>query len=374
MNRDLPRLTRREWFKLAAAGVAATSASGWIEAMADEAAKDPKRTRSVILLWMNGGPSTIDLFDLKVGHANGGPFKEIQTSATGLKITEHLPKLAKFGDRMAVLRSMNTKEGDHARGTILMRTGYLPTGPIQYPTLGSLVSKELGDNESAIPNFVAIAPYRQFSPAAFNSGFLGPACASPVPGDSATAPQQVQGRPGQPQIDYAQYLRVQDLTTPDGVDKKHADSRIDILKDLEDDFVRQRPGVASRSHQTAYERAVKLMKTEAAKAFNIGEEKESVREKYGMNLFGQGCLLARRLVERGVPFVEVTHGGFNGGIGWDTHGDNFNQVRRMCESLDAGWASLMEDLKEKGLLETTTIVWMGEFGRTPKINQGNGRD
>src|SRR5262245_41749623 len=214
MNRDLPRLTRREWFKLAAAGVAATSASGWIEAMADEAAKDPKRTRSVILLWMNGGPSTIDLFDLKVGHANGGPFKEIQTSSDGLKICEHLPKLAKFGDKMAVLRSMSTKEGDHARGTFLMRTGYLPTGPIQYPTLGSLVSKELGEGDSALPNFVAIAPYRQFSPAAFNSGFLGPAYAPLVVGDSATAPQ-APARPGQT-IDYAQYLRVQDLDVPEG--------------------------------------------------------------------------------------------------------------------------------------------------------------
>src|SRR5215210_6123202 len=116
---DLPRLSRREWLKLGAAGVAVTATAPWFEALASKAAKDPKRKKSVILLWMNGGPSTIDLWDLKPGHANGGPFKEIQTSAPGLKIGEHLPGVAKFGDRMAVIRSMATKEGDHARGTYL---------------------------------------------------------------------------------------------------------------------------------------------------------------------------------------------------------------------------------------------------------------
>src|SRR4051794_28740924 len=171
---DLPRLSRREWLKLSAAGVAAYSTSGWIEALAADAAKHPQRKKSVILLWMNGGPSQTDTFDLKPGHANGGPFKEIQTPAPGLKICEHLPKGAKVGGKMVVVRSMSTKEGDHGRATFRMRTGYLPQGPIQYPTLGSLVAKEIGDPQNALPNFVSIAPYRQFSPAAYNSGFLGP--------------------------------------------------------------------------------------------------------------------------------------------------------------------------------------------------------
>src|SRR4051794_30228094 len=139
---DTPRLSRRVWLKLCAAGVAAFSSSGWIETFAADAARDPRRKRAAILLWMSGGPSTIDLFDLKPGHPNGGPFKERQTSAPGLKICEHLPQISQLGDRMAVLRSMSTKEGDHGRATSLMRTGYLPQGPIQYPTLGSLVSKE----------------------------------------------------------------------------------------------------------------------------------------------------------------------------------------------------------------------------------------
>src|SRR5215471_16432204 len=368
---ETPRLSRREWLKLSAAGVAACSVSGWMDTFAADAAKHPQRKKAVILLWMNGGPSTIDLFDLKVGHANGGPYKEIQTSAPGLKIGEHLPKVAKFGHKMAVIRSMSTKEGDHGRATFLMRTGYLPTGPIQYPTLGSLVSKEIGDPENALPNFVSVAPYRQFSPAAFNSGFLGPQYAPLVVGDAAqNIPQQPGGRPG-----YEAALKVQDLDLPGDVDPKHADARIDILKQMEDEFVKSRPGVPSSSHQTAYDRAVRLMKTAASKAFNIEEEKDAVRDRYGRNLFGQGCLLARRLVERGVPFVEVTHGGINGGaFGWDTHGQNFTTVKSLCEVLDAGWAALMADLNDRGLLDSTLIVWMGEFGRTPKINAQQGRD
>src|SRR5438128_3403335 len=141
---DLPRLSRRDWLKLSAAGVVASSVSGWIENLANAAAAHPLRKRACILLWMNGGPSQMDTFDLKPGHANGGPFKEIATSAPGLKISEHLPKIAQFGDKMAVVRGMSTKEGEHTRATYLLRNGYMPTGPIQYPSIGSLVSRELG--------------------------------------------------------------------------------------------------------------------------------------------------------------------------------------------------------------------------------------
>ncbi len=367
---DTPRLSRREWLTLSAAGVTAFSASGWLASLAADAARHPQRKKAVILLWMNGGPSQTDTFDLKPGHANGGPFKEIQTSAPGLKISEHLPKVAKFGDRMAVIRSMSTREGDHSRATFLMRTGYLPQGPIQYPTLGSLVSRELGDPESALPNFVSIAPYRQFSPAAYNSGFLGPQFAPLVVGDALQAFQQ-QGRQGYNE----NALKVQDLELPADVDPRHADARIELLKDMEDDFVKGRPGVPTRSHATAYDRAVRLMKTAASKAFNLDEEKAALRDAYGRNVFGQGCLLARRLVERGVPFVEVTHAGVNGGaFGWDTHGQNFPAVKGLCAVLDPAWGALMEDLKQRGLLDSTLIVWMGEFGRTPKINAQQGRD
>jgi hypothetical protein len=364
-----PRLSRRDWLKLSTLGVLGPSISGWFGQLADAAAPLRNRKRSCILLWMNGGPSTIDLWDLKPGHANGGPFKEIQTSAPGLRISEHLPKIAKFGDRMAVIRSMTTKEADHGRATFLMRTGYAPTGPIQYPSLGALVGKELGSDEAALPNCVAVAPFRFFSPGAFGPGFLGPKYAPLVVGDNPFF-----FRPNQP-ADPATILKVQDIDLPAGVDRDHAGARFDLLQTMQREFIDRSPGVAPLSHKTAYDRAVKMMNTDAKKAFNVEEEKPAVRDAYGRNLFGQGCLLARRLIEKGVPFVEVSHSGVGGAVlGWDTHGNNFEQVKQLSAVLDQGWSALMSDLAERGLLDSTLIVWMGEFGRTPKINRNNGRD
>jgi hypothetical protein len=362
------RLSRRDWLKLSSAGVVGYSLSGWLEVLADGAANDPARKRSCILLWMNGGPSQMDTFDLKPGHANGGPFKEIETAAPGLRISEYLPKVARFGDKMAVVRSMSTKEGEHQRATYLMRTGYMPTGPIQYPPLGALVSKELGASDAPLPNFVSIAPVRAFSPAAYGAGFLGPQYAPLVVGDSVQFNPRLNQNPDEA-------LKVQDIDLPGGVDKAHAEARINLLQEMEGEFVRTHPGVAPLSHMTAYERAVKLMRTAASRAFNLDEEPAALRDAYGRSLFGQGCLLARRLVERGVPFVEVSLGqtAMNP-AGWDTHQQNFDQVRRLCDVLDPAWATLMADLDQRGLLDSTLIVWMGEFGRTPKITPQTGRD
>jgi hypothetical protein len=364
------QLTRRDWLKLASVGAMGWSVSGWLERLAADTATNPQRKRSCILLWMNGGPSQMDTFDLKPGHANGGPYKEIQTRAPGLKISEHLPKIAEFGDRMAVIRSMFTKEADHGRASYLMRTGYLPQGAIQYPALGALVSKEIGATDSPLPNFVSIGPYRFFNPAAYGPGFLGPAYAPLIVADGGQFFPQAQ------QANYSAALKVQDIDLPAGVDQSHSNARLDLLQDMQRDFAARHPSASTSSHVTAYERALKLMRSEAAKAFNIDDEPAGVREAYGRNLFGQGCLVARRLVEAGVPFVEVTLAGVNNQqqFGWDTHAQNFNAVRRLSEVLDPGWGTLMKELKERGLLDTTLIVWMGEFGRTPKINQNQGRD
>jgi hypothetical protein len=357
--------------KLSAAGVVGCSMSGWLEAMAQHAANDPNRRRACILLWMNGGPSQMETFDLKPGHENGGPYREIATSVPGIRISEHLPKVARNMEHMAIIRSMNTREGDHGRGTFLMRTGYLPQGPIQYPTLGSLVAKEIGSDQNPLPNFVSIAPFRLFSPTAWGPGFLGPQFAPLLVGD--TGNQFVIMQPGQ--NNYEQALRVQDLTPPEGVTRTHADARIGLLQAMEQDFVSRHPGMSPLSHQTAYDRAVRLMRTAASTAFNLEEEPGRIRDAYGRNQFGQGCLLARRLVERGVPFVEVTLGNIgNNNLGWDTHNENFQNVQRLSEVLDPAWGTLMEDLKARGLLDSTLIVWMGEFGRTPRINPQRGRD
>ena len=367
---NLPRLSRRDWLRLSAAGVTGYSMSGWLETLAADVAQHPTRKRSCILLWMTGGPSQIDTFDLKPGHANGGPFKEIRTSSPDLRISEHLPQLAKFGDRMAVVRSMSTKEGEHGRATFLLRTGYQPTGPIQYPSLGSLVAKELGSDDTPLPNFVSIAPARFFNAAAYGPGFLGPQYAPLIVGDNNSFFQNQDGT-------YEQALKVQDIDLPNGVDRAHAEARIDLLQEMEGDFLAGHPGVAPISHKTAYDRAVKLMRTDANKAFNLHEESPKLRDRYGRNLFGQGCLLARRLVERGVPFIEVSLAGLrenNMFFNWDSHQQNFQAVRKLSEILDPAWGTLMEDLSVRGLLDSTLIVWMGEFGRTPKINGGQGRD
>jgi uncharacterized protein (DUF1501 family) len=160
------------------------------------------------------------------------------------------------------------------------------------------------------------------------------------------------------------------------VDPARADGRLELLGEMEDDFQAERPGGAAAGHRTAYRRAVAMMRSAAVKAFDLSDEPAKLRDSYGRNLFGQGCLLARRLVERGVPFVEVTLSGVPGapGLGWDTHQNNFDAVKNLCGVLDPAWGTLVGDLKDKGLLDTTLIVWMGEFGRTPRINGSKGRD
>jgi hypothetical protein len=361
-----PRISRRDLLRLGAAGVAASSCSGWIEALAG-AARQPGR--SCILLWMNGGPSQMDTFDLKPGHRNGGPFREINTSAGGLRISEYLPGVARHGHRLAVVRSLSTQEGDHGRATFLMRTGYLPAGPVRYPSIGSIVARELGDSSAALPACVSIAPYRVFSPAAFGPGFLGPRYAPLVVGDSSAT---FRDEPGY-SLDRA--LQVQDIDPASEVPAGHAQARQALLREMQQEFLSRRPGPAVQANVTAYERAVRLMTSEAKSAFQLEQESQTLRDRYGRNLFGQGCLLARRLVERGVRFVEVTLGGLDGGgLGWDTHSNNFEAVRNLSGALDVAWSALMTDLADRGLLDSTLIIWTGEFGRTPTINQSTGRD
>jgi hypothetical protein len=366
-----PTLSRRDWLRLSAAGVVGYSLSGWLEGLADAAAAHPRRKRACILLWMNGGPSQMDTFDLKPGHANGGTFKEIDTNVPGIRISEHLPKIARHMDRMALVRSMSTKEADHGRATYQMRTGHLPGGPVHYPTLGSLFSRELEQAGAELPSFVSIAPYRFFSPAAYGPGFLGPRYAPLVIGEDQQSLFPIPGR----QANYDDALKVQDVDLPEGVDAERSAHRVRLLGEMEADFLQKRSALPSRSHQSAYQRAVTLMRSRATRAFNLDEEKKELRDRYGRHLFGQGCLLARRLIEHGVPFVEVSLASVaNLTLGWDTHINNFDAVRRLSEVLDPAWATLMDDLKDRGLLDNTLIVWMGEFGRTPKINNNRGRD
>jgi hypothetical protein len=353
--------SRREWLQMSCAGVIGYSLSGWLENLAAATATDPNRKRSCILLWMAGGPSQMDTFDLKPGNANGGPFREIATSVPGIRISEHLPRLAMHMNDMVLIRSMSSREADHGRATYYLRTGRVPGGPINYPTMGSFVAKELEQPDAELPSFVSIAPFRNDSPAAFTPGFLGPRYAPLIIGENSVA--------AGPQSDVTQALRVEDLRLPRDIDAERSTGRVRLLDEMDQDFLAQHSSVAAESHQTAYRRALTMMRSRATRAFNLNEESAALRDAYGRNLFGHGCLLARRLVERGVPFVEVSL------AGWDTHSENFTKTRRLSDTLDPAWATLLQDLKQRGLLDSTLIVWMGEFGRTPAIvRERAGRD
>lgn len=359
------RFSRREWLRIGSGlSLIGMSQSGWLPLLADDVTPTAGRRKSVILLWMSGGPSQLDTFDLKPGHKNGGLFKPIDTTIPGIQISEHLPKLSRQMEYVSVIRSMTTKEGDHGRATFLMRTGYLPQGPVKYPTLGSVLSKELGQDQGEIPSFISISPQRFLSPAAFSPGFLGPRYAPLVVGGSRPVRRA--------DMTNSNNLSVKNLSLPSDVTEKQLESRLGLLSAQNDEFQAAHPGLQPQSHRNAYRQAVKMMRSDAMKAFQLEEESDETRTAYGKNDFGQGCLLARRLVERGVSFVEVTQG--DGGGAWDTHGNNFDSVKSLSETLDAGWSTLLTDLKSRGLLESTLVVWMGEFGRTPVINPQGGRD
>ena len=363
----MAHMNRREMLRAAGLGLLGYSASGWLPALADEIGE--KRQRHCVLLWMSGGPSQMDTFDMKPDHANGGEFKPIDTSAPGLQISQHLPTLAQQADKLAILRGMSTKEGDHGRGTYLMRTGHQPRGPVRYPTIGSSLSKELGTDSELALDFVSVSPYRAFNQSAYGPGFLGPKYAPLTVGATDNLPLT----PG----DMPQYadLRVDDLARPENVSEKQYGKRLELWRLLQDGFLKTHKSASPIAHDTVYRRALKLMDSNISEAFELDDESDDVRDAYGRGRFGQGCLMARRLIERGVGFVEVSLGAFDGGnIGWDTHQNNFPQLKQLSGELDSGWGMLMKELDERGLLESTTILWMGEFGRTPAINDNAGRD
>ncbi len=366
----MPQFSRRQVLQAASLGLLGASSSGWFPSFADEVQAKSSKRRHCVLLWMTGGPTQTDTFDMKPGHANAGEFKEVETKVPGLKFSEHLPKLASMADQLAIVRSLSTKEGDHGRGTYLMRTGHQPQGPVQYPSLASTLSKALGSENDAIPQNVSIAPYRAFNQSAFGPGFLGPRFAPLTVG----ATDSFQPQAAAATATYAN-LTVDDLAPPVGVSQEQFAGRLELWRSLQSSFLATHRTASPIAQDTVYQRAVKLMASDAARAFDLTDEPEKVREAYGKGRFGQGCLMARRLIERGVSFVEVTLGSFNGNaLGWDTHQTNFTTVKNLSAELDAGWGTLMSELAERGLLESTTFLWMGEFGRTPKINPQAGRD
>lgn len=359
-----PTYSRRQLIRNAALACSTTSSSGWFPALADELLGTTGRPpRSCILLWMSGGPSQLETFDPKPEHENGGPGKAIQTVVPGISISENLPEIAARMQDLAIIRSMSTKEGDHNRATYFLRTGYLPQGPIRYPAMGSFLAHELVQDNSDLPPFISINPFRAVNPDAWSPGFLGP----------AWSPLIVTG---QSREDALAAFEVRNLKVNETIGDARLRTRLQMLGRLEDQFLQHRPDVPGQSHRQAYQSAVRMMTSAAVLAFDLSGEPAALRESYGRSAFGQGCLLARRLVESGVAFVEVSLGSPDGtgGAGWDTHSENFSSVADLCRVLDPAWSTLLTDLRERGLLESTLVLWMGEFGRTPVINPNSGRD
>jgi Protein of unknown function (DUF1501) len=331
--------SRRDFLKLSAAGVFAASFSGWMNVLAARAAgtgASPKaKAKQCILLWMDGGPSHKDTLDLKPQSKGAGEFTAIKTSAPGIEISEHLPGVAKLMHHAAVIRGMSTAEGAHPRAKYNMHTGYREgQGGLVYPSIGSIVSSELGRRDFPMPNYVTIGNR------SYGSGFLGPKHQPLIVQDAARG--------------------VQDLAAQ--VSGKQFDNRVSLLQELEAAFYHDYQAESINDHKTTYARAVTMMQSKEAKAFDLSAEKSESRSAYGGNRFGDGVLMARRLVEVGIPFVEVNLGG------WDTHQDNFTRVKNLSGTVDSAISALVNDLKDRGLLDSTLVIWMGEFGRTPNIN------
>ena len=346
---------RRDLVRIAAASAGGVSCSGWLPRIA-AAAGGRRPPKACILLWMAGGPSQIDTLDPKPGHRNGGPTRAIPTSVPGIQISENLPGVAAQMKDIALVRSMSTREGDHGRATQLMMTGYRPMGgAVEYPVLGSLVSHRLTPEDSQLPGFISVSPFRLGN---LGPGFLGP----------RYAPLMVSGASNDPAT--RANLAVENLD-PIGIGRDAMSERQRLL-----DLMRAGvpPGsTAAAKHQSVYDAAMRMVRTRGEGAFDLEEEPAELRDAYGRSRFGQGCLLARRLVERGVPFIEVTLDSADG-ASWDSHLDNFKTVASMCQVLDPAWSTLLSDLRTRGLLDSTLVVWMGEFGRTPRINTTTGRD
>jgi uncharacterized protein (DUF1501 family) len=334
-----PFLSRRELLKLSAAGVLTGASVPWFESLASAAIERP-RGKKCILLWMDGGPSQQHTFDPKPG----GEFKSISSSVPGIPIVEQLPQLSQCMEDIAILRSMSTEINDHYDAKYFLHTGYRRMTDFEHPAIGCIASSQVGLPHSDMPSFVTI-----------DAGFdkvNGGRLYRSVP--AYMGPQHA------PLAVHNPYHGLENLNHS----RTDLDARLQLLAKSEARFAADYASPAVSARQAAYERAVRLMHSPRAKAFNLDEEPAKLREQYGEHKFGQACLLARRLIESGVSFVEIFH------RGWDDHEGAAKRIAVRAPWMDAGMATLIRDLKVRGMLDDTLIVWMGEFGRSP--GDGNG--
>ena len=298
----------------------------------------------VIYLYMSGGMSHLDTLDPKDRSEVRGPVEAIGTSVPGIRVSEHMERLARNMHRVALIRSMTSNQGAHERGRYFMRTGYTQRGTIRHPSTGAWAVRLAGKLNHSFPGYVTIGGDSRHP----GAGFLEASCA-PLPiGNPASGLQNGQ--------------------LPSGVSEEKLQLRMSLARRLDDAFRSRYDQRKVRAYTDAYRDAIALISGRDLLAFDIGQEPETMREAYGDNPFGQGCLLARRLIEKNVRYVEVSSGG------WDTHQNNFERVPGRAIELDRALGALLLDLAQRGLLQDTLVVLATEFGRTPKINQNNGRD
>ena len=302
------------------------------------------KANKVIYLYMSGGMSHMDTFDPKPGTDEQGPVQAIDTNVDGIQVSEYLPSLARQMDKMAVVRSLSSTQGAHEQGQYFMHSSYTPRGTIQHPGLGAWMHRLDGRKNNTLPASVRIGGSSRGS----GSGFL----------ESKFAPLVINN----PKDGLKNSKRRKEMS------EKEFNDRLLLANAFDEEFHRRYNHKKVRAYTDMYEDAIRLMKSEDLKAFDIGKESKEIRDEYGDNSFGQGCLLARRLIENDVRFVEVSLGG------WDTHNNNFDSVSRRAGTLDQAMAALLSDLERRGLLEETLVVLATEFGRTPRINQNDGRD
>jgi hypothetical protein len=301
------------------------------------------RGMACILLWMQGGPSQFETFAPKPEHENGGETRAIGTRVGGIQIAENMPRCAQVMQDLAVLRSLTSREGNHQRATYLLHHGYLPMGGVDFPTLGAHVADRIGNAACQLPSYVRVGGRLAN---AGGGGFLG-VDYDPLVLQSAQKPP---------------------ANTKLATSAQRTTRRLQLLSSLQDDFAASAGAQIVADQRKLVQQAMTMIRSTHMEAFDLQHEPQNMRDAYGEGEFAAGCLLARRLVEQGVTFVEVSL------RGWDTHQDNFSRTRQLAAQTDQPLAQLITDLKQRGMLDRTLVIWMGEFGRTPQINPRGGRD
>ena len=306
--------------------------------------KQVATAKNVIYLYMSGGQSHLDTWDPKEGVETAGPTKPIKTSADGVRISEYLPMMAKQMHHAAVINSVSSTQGAHEQGNYIMHTSYAMRGTIRHPAMGAWLNVFQGGGNSTLPNYVFVGNDSRHP----GAGFF-PAVHSPL---YVNNPDN----------------GLKNIKRQPGLSEDKFQARMKLADELDADFRSTFKHRNVQAYSDMYDHAMTMMKSEDLEAFDLSKESAETRAAYGKESFGQGCLLARRLVERGVRFVEVSLGG------WDTHQANFVRVPELCDTLDKAMATLIQDLSSRGLLQDTMVVLTSEFGRTPTINQNVGRD